>query len=199
MNIAVFSFKNRNVDNGINLLVEKYKDKNPNILLPVLKHTEEFTQSVLRSAIDNKAKVTCFFESAVGLDHLLKQADDISLTDNPVKEVLRHLKPGDAVGIVWDDSPQAHFIVHSLEDLALDTWDIYEGLDSIEAEEFDFSLNEETLHEEMISTMGKFIDLMCAFVASTVMNSLSEAVAEHIMTAEEDIDKKDIDPFEEME
>lgn len=199
MNIAVFSFKNRNVDNGINLLVEKYKDKNPTILLPVLRQNEDFTQSVLKSAIENKIKVTCFFESAVGLDHLLKQADDISLTDNPVKEVLRNLRPGDAMGIVWDDSPQAHFILHSLEDLALDTWDIYEGLDSLEAEEFDFSLNEETLHDEMISTMGKFIDLMCAFVASTVMNSLSEAVAEHIMTAEEDIDKKDIDPFEEME
>lgn len=198
MNIAVISFANHDATNGIHLLLEKYKDKNPTILLPVTKQTEEFVQSVLRDAIDKGVKVTCFFESAVGLDHILKQADDISLTENPVKEVVRHLKPGDAIGIVWDDSPQSHAIVHGVEDLALDVWDIYDGLDPVDTDDFDLSLDSDDIHKEMMATMGKFVDLMCAFVANLVMASLSEAVAEHIMMSEDD-DKKDIDPFNRME
>ena len=42
--------------------------------------------------------------------------------------------------------------------------------------------------------MGYFIDLMCAFVASTVMDSLGQAIAEHLIENE---GKKDINPFEE--
>lgn len=198
MNIAVISFTNHDVTNGIELLLEKYGEKNPNILLPVTAKNEDFVQSVLRTAIDKKAKVTCFFESAVGLDHLLKQADDISLTENPVKEVVRHLKAGDALGIVWDDSPMAHSIVHGVEELALDVWDIYDGLDSVETDDFNLSLDSDDIHDEMMATMGKFVDLMCAFVANLVMASLSEAVAEHIILSEDD-DKKDIDPFNRME
>lgn len=199
MNIGIISFSDHDVTKGVELLIEKYKDKNPTILLPVLKHDNKFSQSVLRPAIDHGVPVTCFFESAVGLDHLLKQANDISLTENPIKEVIRHLKPNDAMAMVWDDSPQAHFILHGTEDLALETWDIYDGMDVLETEDFDFPFGEQELHTEMIATMGKFVDLMCAFVAQTVMTSLSEAVAEHIMLADEDGDIKDIDPFNNME
>ena len=199
MNIGIISFNDHDVTKGVELLLEKYKDKNPRILLPVLKKDKEFSQSVLRSAIDNDIKVTCFFESAVGLDHLLKQADDISLTENPVKEVVRHLKPNDVLAMVWDDSPEAHFILHGTEDLALETWDIYDGLDSLEVDDFTFGLDNEKLHDELMMTMGKAVDLMCAYIANTVMTSLGEAVAEHIMMADDDSDKKDIDPFDNLE
>lgn len=195
MNIAVVSFKDFDVSEGLTLLLNKYKGKTVNFFLPVLKKDEEFIQSVLRTAINNNVKVNCFFESAVGLDHLLKQADDITLTENPVKEVIRHLKPGDSVAMVWDDSPQAHYVLHSVEDLALDTWDIFEGLEELDIDDFDIPLDGDEIHDQMIATMGKFVDLMCAWVANTVMQSLSEAVAEHIIMSDEDDDKKDIDPF----
>ena len=195
MNIAVISFSDVDVTDGVNLLANHYKDKNPRILLPVLKPNEKFTQSVLKSSLENELKITCFFESAVGLDHILKQADDITLSEHPVKESVDHLKAGDALAIVWDDGPLCHVIVHSIEDLALDTWDITDGLDELQLDDIGFDMDADNLHDEMISTMGKFVDLMCAFVASTVMNSLSEAVAEHIMLSEEDDGKKDIDPF----
>lgn len=199
MNIAVFSFKDIDVSDGVSELINRYRDKNPTILLPIVKTDDNFSQSVIRTAVDLNVKVNCFFVSAIGLDHILKQADDISITENPVKEVLRQLTQGDSVGMVWDDSPSNHFILHATEDLALDIWDITEGLDKIDSDGWDFDFDEKTLHAEMHATLGKFIDLMCAFVANTVMNSLSEAVAEHIALAEEDGDIKDINPFDDEE
>lgn len=199
MNIGVFSFKDIDVSEGIEEMLDKYRDKNPTILLPILKSDDKFSQSVLRTALDMNIKVNCFFVSAVGLDHILKQADDIVLSENPVKEVLRQLKQGDSIGIVWDDSPSNHIILHSVEDLALDVWDITDGLDRVEVDDWDFDMDEKKLHDEMHATLGKFIDLMCAFVASTVMASLGEAVAEHIALAEEDGDIKDVNPFEDEE
>ena len=50
----------------------------------------------------------------------------------------------------------------------------------------------------MISTMGKFVDLLAAFVANTVMESLGQAVAQHLMESEEDMDKRDFNPFDDM-
>lgn len=199
MNIAVISFKNHDVTDGIESLAEVYEGRNPTFLLPVMVPLETFTQSVLKSAKENELKVNCFFESAVGLDHILKQADDITLTENPIGEVLHNLKPGDALAIVWDDSPQAHVIVHGLEDLALDTWDITEGIDPIEMDDYDFSLDNDQIRDEMLQAMGRFVDLMCNFVGNMVMASISEAVAEQIKMADSDSDKKDIDPFKKPE
>lgn len=199
MNIAVISYKNIDVSEAIEDLAEAYSDKNPRFLLPVMVPLETFTQSVLRGALENKTKVTCFFESAVGLDHILKQADDISLTENPIGEVLHTLKPGDAIALVWDDSPQLHAIVHGLEDLALDTWNISEGLESLELDDFEFSLDNDAIREEMLDTMGRFIDLMCNFVGNMVMASIADAVAERIMFENGDDDKKDIDPFKKFD
>ena len=90
--------------------------------------------------------------------------------------------------------------MHGTEDLALDTWDIYDGCSSLEIED-PFSsmgmMDAAQLHAEMMASLGRFVDLMCAFVAENVMSSLSEAVAEHI--SQEDIDKKDINPFDDEE
>lgn len=199
MNIGIFSFKDIDVSDGVSELIAKYKDKDPTILLPVLRSDDKFSQSVLRTAIDLRVKVNCFFVTAVGLDHILKQADDIVLSENPVKEVLRQLKQEDSIGIVWDDSPSNHIILHSVEDLALDVWDITDGLDKVEVDDWEFDFDEKKLHEDMHATLGKFVDLMCAFVANTVMASLSEAVAEHIALADKDGEIKDVYPFDDEE
>ena len=193
MKIAIISFQDIDVTDGMDDLFDKYGVENTTVLLPVLKRDREFSQSVVQSCIDHGVKIHCFFTNAEGLDHILKQADDITVIDSPVKEVLLQLNTGDSLGLVWDDSPQAHFALHTVEDLALDTWDITDGLDILEIEPDSIEdMSENELHDAMHKHLGLFVDMMAAFVASTVMNSLSEAVAEHLRDSET---KRDISPF----
>ena len=116
-----------------------------------------------------------------------------------MKETLRALTPKDEIAIVWDDSPQSHFVIHFVEDLALEMWDISDGLIALDEDIMGMELDKDELHDELLETMGKFVDLMCAFVANAVMDSLGQAVAEHIMMAEEDSDKRDFNPFKDLE
>jgi hypothetical protein len=132
-------------------------------------------------------------------DLIRKETEKMPITviDNPVKEVLLQLSTGDSLSLVWDDSPQAHFALHTVEDLALDTWDITDGLDVLEISPDDFAdMSTNELHDSMMKHLGMFVDLLAAFVAETVMESLSEAVAEHMLDAET---KKDISPFKDEE
>lgn len=196
MNLAVISFKDIDVSKGVTELLEMYEGQNPTVHLPVLKTDSNFAQSVIRACIDNGIKVVAYFVTADGLDHILKQADDISVADNPVKEVLHHMGQGDAVSMVWDDSPQLHFALHMVEDLALDMWDITDGVEAIDAESLleDFmNMSQEELHDEMHSALGYFLDLMATFVGNMVIESISEAVAERLR---DENGKKDINPFE---
>jgi hypothetical protein len=193
MNIAVISFKDVDVTLGIQELIQTYGEDKPIFFLPLTKSYNLFTQSVIDTCRSNGVEVHCFFPNANGFEDLLTQADDIILTDNPVKEVLRQLTTNDSLGIVWDDSPQAHFALHSVEDLAIDVWDITDGLDPIELEPDAYEgMDSRDLHDAMHKHLGMFIDLMAAFVAETVMDSLSEAVAQHIIEAET---KRDVSPF----
>jgi len=193
MNIAVISFKDVDVTLGIQELIQMYAEDEPIFFLPLIKPDSLFTQSVIDTCKANDIEVHCFFPNANGFEGLLTQADDIILTDNPVKEVLRQLNANDSLGIVWDDSPQAHFALHSVEDLAIDVWDITEGLDPIELEPDEYEgMDSDGLHDAMHKHLGMFVDLLAAFVAETVMDSISEAVAQHIMEAET---KRDVSPF----
>jgi hypothetical protein len=197
MNIAVISFEDVDVTLGVQELIETYREESPIFFLPLSKEYKLFTQSVIDTCKANGIEVHCFFPNANGFEGLLNQADDIILTDNPIKEVLRQLTSKDSLGIVWDDSPQAHFALHSVEDLAIDVWDITDGIDPIELESEDYGDMDATeLHASMHKHLGMFVDLLAAFVAETVMDSLSEAVAEHMMDAES---KKDISPFKDEE
>jgi hypothetical protein len=193
MKVAVISYQDIDVTDGMDDLFDKYGVENTTVLLPILKRDKQFSQSVVRACLDHGVKVHCFFTSAEGLDHLLKQADDVTVSDNPVKEVLLQLSTGDSLSLVWDDSPQAHFALHSVEDLAIDVWDITDGIDPIELEAEDYGDMDATeLHASMHKHLGMFVDLLAAFVAETVMSSISEAVAQHIMEAET---KRDVSPF----
>jgi hypothetical protein len=197
MKIAVISFKDIDVSLGIEDLLENYGSEDVTVLLPILKKDKEFTDSVIRTCKENGIKIHCYFTTAEGLDEFLTQADDITVIDNPVKEVLHQLGSSDALGIVWDDSPQAHFALHTVEDLAVETWDITDGMDILEIEPDDYAdMSSNELHDQMFKHLGMFVDLLSAFVASTVMDSLSEAVAEHIIDSET---KRNISPFKDEE
>ena len=200
MNIGVFAFKDADVFEGLQELVDSFLGEEVTVLMPLIKPLPKFFESVIKVSKETEnVKLRCFFVSAEGYDQYLKYADDLIVTENPVKEILQTLTPEDALAMVWDDSPQAHFVVHSVEDLALEMWDITDGLDELDESDVGFSLDSENIHDELLSTMGKFVDLLAAFVANTVMDSLGEAIAQHLMMSEEDFDKKDFNPFDDME
>lgn len=194
MKIAVFSSVNADVSDGINALIDKYALHSPEVHFPVSINDDEFVQSILDVCIERKIKTVAYFPNATGLDHLLKQADDLVVVDIPVKEIIRQIKTDDAVGILWTDSPQDHIVLHALEDIAPDIWDITDGLDPIELEDDLYEdLSEKELHDAMHKHLGAFVDLLASFVASTVMASLTEAVIEQLA---DELGKKDFNPFQ---
>jgi len=191
--IAIFSTENLDISKGIDQLITKYSEQSPEILFPVKVGQDDFSQSVIRKCLENRVKVTIYFKDATNLDHLLKQADDITICDEPVNEVLHQLSPGDAVGIVWTDSLEDHLVLHTLEDLALDVWDVTDGIDQIEIDDAFESMDPDDLHDAMHKTFGILLDMMAAYVATTVMDSLGQAVMEHL----ENQLRKNIHPFDE--
>ena len=199
MQIALFSFKDKDVSKGLKELIDSYLGDELTLLMPLIKPIPKFFESVIKLAKETpNVTLKCFFVSAEGYDQYLKYAEDLVVCENPVKEILRALTPDDELAMVWDDTPQSHFIIHAVEDLAIDMWDISDELTTLDEEDFGFEMDEEELHDEMISTMGKFVDLLAAFVANTVMESLGQAVAQHLMESEEDMDKRDFNPFDDM-
>jgi hypothetical protein len=188
MNISVISFQDVCVDEGMLELINKYgKDKELRVLLPVTGSENHFAESVMDVCRDHSVKVTCFIVNAMDIDHILLNADDIVITDNPVKEIVRQITTEDALGIVWDDSPQAHFILNAIEDFGIEVWDITEGLDQIEIE---FTESQEDVYKAMMDSMAIFVEHMADYIMTSVLDVLAETVAKRI-----EEDGKDILPF----
>jgi len=197
MKIAVFSEDDLDVSLGIDQLLTKYSEQSPEVLFPVKTNYEYFSQSIIRKCLENQVKVTAFLSDATDVGHIIKQVDSFVVCEDPVNDLLRQLSTGDAVGIVWTDSLTDHLIIHTVEDLALDTWDITDGMDPIEMDENSFlGMDPDDLHDGMHKALGVFVDMMSAFIASTVMESLGQAVVQHL---NEQVDKKDISPFDDEE
>jgi len=190
MNIAVISFQDVCVDEGMLELINKYgKDKELRVLLPVTGSENHFAESVMEICKDHSIKVTCFIANAMDIDHILLNADDIVITDNPVKEVVRQVTAEDTLGIVWDGSPQAHFILNAVEDFGIEIWDITEGLEPIDVE---FTDSQEDVYKAMMDSMAIFVEHMADYIMTSVLDVLAETVAKRI-----DDDDKDIMPFKE--
>jgi hypothetical protein len=188
MNIAVVSFQDVCVDEGILQLINKYgKDKELRVLLPVTGSENHFAESIMDVCKEHSIKVTCFIVNTMDIDHILLNADDIVITDNPVKEIIRQITTEDALGIVWDDSPQSHFILHAIEDFGIEVWDITDGLDQIEVE---FTESQEDTYKAMMDSMAVFVEHMADYIMTSVLDVLAETVAKRIQE-----DEKDIMPF----
>lgn len=185
MNIAVISFDDVCVDEGIEKLIDKY-GKEITVFLPVTGNENHFAESVMETCKSNSVKVTCFIVNAMDIDHIITDADDIIITDNPVKEIIRQLTLDDAMGIVWDDSPQSHFVIHAIEDFGLDIWDITEGLNPIEIDYSEESKDQ--IYEKMIDSMHTFVEHMADFIMTSVLDALSDAVADKLKEDDKDID-----------
>lgn len=187
--IAIISFDDDvNVEKGVKELADRYPDAE--FLLPILEYGT-FAKSALRAVIDTGTYHLYFSENA-SIDDYAVEADDITFCSNPIKEILRQINTGDVLGIVWDESLEAHAILHSLEDFALDMWDITDGLDAIE---IDYSEETETqeLYDVMTSTLNLFAESLAAYVTSAVLDVLTDTIRERL---EEEDTMKDISPFD---
>lgn len=194
MKIAIFSEEDIDVSEGIDKLIEKYSEKSPTILLPVSHGKEDFYRSVFEKCAVNRVKVTVYYKNSEGLQDILIHADNgLVVCEDPEQEVLRQLGPGDAIGIVWMDELEEHAIIHSVEDLALDVWDITDGLDPIDLDDPFDEMGVDDLREGMQKAFLLAIDLMSAYIASTIMDSVGEAMLQRMTELK---DKKDIKPFE---
>jgi len=188
MNVAIISFEDICIEEGVEKLIEKY-GKDINVFLPVTGKENHFAESVIDICKAYDVKVTCFITNAMGIDHLLIDSEDIVITDNPVKEIIRQISINDAIGLVWDDSPQAHYILSAVEDFGVDVWDVTDGLDPIEIDYDDKSSDE--LYDNMAVSMMAFVHAMSEFVTSSVLDALSESIAERLQESE----GRDISPF----
>lgn len=187
--IALISF-NPDVDvtDAIEELVERYPYAE--FLLPINEYGK-FARSALKAVVDT-GTYHLFFSENASIDDYAIHNDDITFCSNPMKEVLRQLNTGDVLGLVWDDSIEAHAILHSLEDFALDMWDISDGLDQIEID-YDDVTDTDKLFEAMTGTLILFAESLAEYVTSAVLDVLTETIRERL---EEDETMKDISPFD---
>jgi hypothetical protein len=187
VNIAVVSFEDVCVDDGVTALLNKY-GKEVTVFIPVTGNENHFAESVIEVCKELDVKTTCFIVNASDIDHILVEANDIVVTDNPVKEMIRQITVNDVLGIVWDNSPMAHFLLSAVEDFGIETWDITNGLDKIEIDYTDEPV--EIIRERMIESMNVFVEHMADYVMTSVLDVLSDEVAKRLLE-----DGKEIDPF----
>lgn len=188
MNIAIFSEYNADATSVVQILT-KYASKSPDVIFPVTTKNQEFASAVAHICKTLGITTTAY------TDHTFTLANETIESIDPVREVLHQLEKGDAVGIVWTDGQYDHDVLHSVEDLALDVWDITEGLAAIEHASADV-LSPEVLRSALLEVVDELVDLFSAYIATTVMQSLNKAVVEYI---EDALDNKDISPFDNEE
>lgn len=187
--IVILPFKDGDVSDGVRRLIQL----NPNsiVVFPVMDYPT-FKQSMTLALEESKAKYHMFFtDGSDGIDNLVLGAHDITMCSNPLKEILREITSEDVLGLIWEDSIEAHLALHAVEDFAIETWSVEDGLEIIEV---DLDEDEsDLLYEEMQEALTTFIEAFANYVTDGVLKTLAQAVEERLR---EDLGKKDIDPFD---
>jgi len=188
--IIVLPFKDANVTDGLRRLLQLNNDAM--VVLPVVPGFPEFTATSHQVLTDSKAKYHLFFtDGDEGIDSLILNANDITMCSNPTKEILREVTSEDVLAMVWDECIEAHLTLHAVEDLAVETWNIEDGLDVIEVD-FD---DEDTdiLYEEMQEALSNFIEAFATYLTAGVLDVLSKTIEAKL---KEDEGKRGINPFD---
>jgi len=172
--ILVLPFKDGNVEEGLRRLIQLNKDAI--VVLPIIADYPDFILSSAKALQDTKAKYHLFFSDGDNADVLALGAHDLTLCSNPLKEILR----------------EAHLALHAVEDFAIETWNIEDGLEVIEVE-IDEDDESDMLYQEMQEALSNFIEAFAIYIQDGVLNTISKAVEERLR---EDIDKKDFKPFD---
>lgn len=187
--IIVMPFKDGDVKDGMRRLIQLNKDAV--VVFPVME-LPQFSTSLIKVLEETGAKYHLFFtDGSDGIDDLVLKAHDITMCLNPMKEITREITADDILAMVWEDSIEAHLTLHAVEDLAIEAWNIDDGLEPIEVE-FDDDDESDMLYEEMQEALSNFIEAFATYISNGVLNTLAKAVEERL---KEDMGKKDIDPF----
>jgi hypothetical protein len=186
--IIVLPYKDGDVKDGLRRLISLNPDAL--VVFPVM-DLPLFNSSIEEALNETGAKFHLFFtDGDKQIDTLVIRAQDITMCNNPIKEITREITAEDVLAMVWEDTIEAHLLLHAVEDLALETWNIEDGLELIEVE-FDDE-ESDLLYEEMQEALSNFIESFANYITSGVLDTLSKAVEDRLR---EDMGKKDIDPF----
>jgi hypothetical protein len=187
--LAVISFDtDADVYDGLSRLLVKHPDVT--VLLPIVEYGI-FAKSAVKAAFGSGNRILFFLSETAAIEEIAVVAEDITNCIDPNREIMRHIKPEDVLGIVWDESTEVHIALHALEDYGLETWNIADGLDVIE---IDYSEDTpEDLQEEMMDSLRVFVENMTEYITLSVLDVLTETIAARL---QEDEDNKDISPFE---
>lgn len=186
--VAVISFdESVDVTEGLELLFDKYDEVH--VMLAVSSNNN-FVRTALKAILSYDASFTLYVSETEGIEHI--PHENIIICSNPVKEVMRQIQSNDVLAMVWDDSLEAHAVLHSLEDYGLEMWDITDGLDIIEID-YDDEDNTDDLYDIMTTTLNLFAESLAAYVTSAVLDVLTDTIRERLA---EEGDMKDISPFD---
>jgi hypothetical protein len=183
--IAVISFDpDIDVTTGMQALGVKYPEAK---FLIAIDEYGDYAKSAVKSAMEF-GDFHLYFSEEASIEEPVHK-DQITFSSDPVKDITRELSSNDVLAVVWDESLDIHEVVHSLEDFAIDMWDISDGLDQIE---LDYESDDETeeLYDVMTTSMAIFAESLAAYVTSAVLDVLTETIRERMA---EDDDTRGID------
>ena len=191
--ISVVSFQDIDVSDGLEQLVMMYDD--PFILFPITKN-RIFVESVWNVIKKHGVEFHAYFsESSDFTDTILSGSKHFTKVSSPIKEVIKMINiPEDVLAIAWDDSPEAHTVLHSVEDYGVETWSILDGLDVIDVDSTPEDMDEDEVLDLIEDTFMGLVELMAGYITTKVVTLLTQEVNAHIDNME---GRNDVDPFEE--
>ena len=191
--ISVVSFQDIDVSDGLEQLVMMYDD--PFILFPITKN-RIFVESVWNVIKKHGVEFHAYFsESSDFTDTILSGSKHFTKVSSPIKEVIKMINiPEDVLAIAWDDSPEAHTVLHSVEDYGVETWSILDGLDVIDVDSAPEDMDEDEVLDLIEDTFMGLVELMAGYITTKVVTLLTQEVNAQIDNME---GRNDVDPFEE--
>jgi hypothetical protein len=186
--IVVISFEDTDVSKGLEELVRKYPD--PFLVFPI---TEDyiFVESVYSVISAHNVPFHAYIEKNTKFDHDEAEGENFTTVSNSVKEVLKQVGVNDVFAIAWQDSMEDHAALHSVEDFAVDSWDISDGLDQIVIAD-DEEIEEEEVMDLITESVSGLVELIAGYVTTKVIRLLANEIRDHL-----DENLPDTDPFEE--
>ena len=187
--IIVLPFKDADVRDGFRRLLQLHPGAT--VVLPVAPALPLFMESSYSIMSESNSNYHLFFtDGDDGIDALILKAQDVTMCNNPLKEIIREITSEDVLAMVWDDSIEAHLALHAVEDFAIETWNIEDGLEPIEVD-FDDD-DTDILYEEMQETLSQFIEAFATYITAGVLDVITKTIEAKL---KDDEGKKDINPF----
>ena len=188
--LAVLSFNTEaDVYEGLSKLLVKHPGVS--VLLPIVEYGA-FAKSAVKAVFESGHKLHFFLSESASIEDIAVVAEDITHCVDPNREIIRHIQTEDVLGIVWDESAEAHVALHALEDYGLETWNIYDGLEVIEIDYSEETV--EDLQDAMMDSLKSFVESMTEYVTMSVLEVLTETIAQRL---KEEDEGRDISPFRE--